>query len=313
MHVREDPDTGLAQIFDRFTPVLTYQHGTNAPGPVLDRIHPDNRKYAIARSDYLHPLFGPEGESLTRDWSIDHPHHRGIYWAWPEVDCAGVRGDLHALQRIFANPIGTIQAIDGSERAEMIAESVWVLDHPVGGTNVSPHAPVLLERVLIRASTPDPDTRGRAVDLFLRFQSLGETVVIARRETDKYGGLNIRLAPIRNQILRPHTDPAGTAHPAAWAQISGIFEGATKPATLVILQHSQNPQYPGDWVQYPDLNWLQPTFPAAHARYTIDPSHPLTLAYRFWIRPGDAVTDDDARRLWEDFQRVQIPRSLQKP
>ena len=64
------------------------------------------RIYARARSDYIHPLFGLEGETLTKDWSTDHPHHRGIYWAWPEVDWRGQRGDLHALQHVFARPTG---------------------------------------------------------------------------------------------------------------------------------------------------------------------------------------------------------------
>lgn len=313
LRVEQDASTGLVRILDGPLPVLSYQHGTNSPGELLSRIHPDNRKYAIARSDYLHPLFGPEGESLTRDWSVDHPHHRGIYWAWPEVDCAGVRGDLHALQRIFAHPIGRVQTRSHGNSSEILAENVWVLDHPVGGTNSTPRPPVLHETVMIRAHAVDSATGGRAVDLFVHFRSLGENLSVARRETDKYGGLNVRLAPIRNQALSPHTDPAGTPSRAAWAQISGTFEGATHPATLIILQHSQNPEYPGDWIQYPDLNWLQPTFPAAHHRYPIDPTHPLTLAYRFWIRPGEAVSETEARRLWEDFQSEPPPQRFTKP
>ena len=30
--------------------------------------------YAVERSNYIHPLFGLNGEILTRDWSKDHPH-----------------------------------------------------------------------------------------------------------------------------------------------------------------------------------------------------------------------------------------------
>jgi hypothetical protein len=30
-----------------------------------------------------------EGEMLTRDWPEGgHPHHRAIFWAWPEVEYA---------------------------------------------------------------------------------------------------------------------------------------------------------------------------------------------------------------------------------
>ncbi|HUH47680.1 MAG TPA: DUF6807 family protein, partial [Arenibacter sp.] len=42
--------------------------------------------YAIPRSNYIHPLYGLEGEMLTSDWpDAAHPHHRGIFWDWPEV------------------------------------------------------------------------------------------------------------------------------------------------------------------------------------------------------------------------------------
>ena len=65
--------------------------------------------YAVPRSNYIHPVYGLSGEMLTRDWSKDHPHHRGIYWAWPEVEFGKKLGDLHALQIVFARPTGKIK------------------------------------------------------------------------------------------------------------------------------------------------------------------------------------------------------------
>ena len=57
-------------------PVLVYNHGvisrTNVPA---DR----------ARSSYVHPLYGLEGEVLTDDFPVDHFHHRGLFWAWPRM------------------------------------------------------------------------------------------------------------------------------------------------------------------------------------------------------------------------------------
>ena len=73
----------------------------------------------------IHPLYGPHGEILTDDWTPDHPHHRGIYWAWPEVDWQGKRGDLHALQHVFARPTGKIETQHGADFAQITAENVW--------------------------------------------------------------------------------------------------------------------------------------------------------------------------------------------
>lgn len=66
-------------IIDSGQPVLTYNYGIV---PVPEGI---TGKYAVQRSNYIHPLYGPNGEVLTADYQKDHAHHRGIYWAWPEV------------------------------------------------------------------------------------------------------------------------------------------------------------------------------------------------------------------------------------
>jgi hypothetical protein len=98
MRVRRDEATGQFELSEAGKPVLRYNYQTNDPGEVLARVKADDRKYARARSDYIHPLYGLDGQELTKDWPLEHPHHRGIYWAWPEVDYRGERGDLHALR-----------------------------------------------------------------------------------------------------------------------------------------------------------------------------------------------------------------------
>lgn len=38
----------------------------------------------FARANYVHPLFGLDGSILTEDFPADHPHHRGVFWAWQQ-------------------------------------------------------------------------------------------------------------------------------------------------------------------------------------------------------------------------------------
>lgn len=98
---RLEAASGQFDITDAGHPVLRYNWKTVEPGDLPTNIAPANRIYARPRSDYIHPLFGLDSEILTKDWSLEHPHHRGIYWAWPEVDWRGQRADLHALQKVF--------------------------------------------------------------------------------------------------------------------------------------------------------------------------------------------------------------------
>jgi hypothetical protein len=57
-------------------PVLAYNAGiqTKAGVPAV-----------LARSCYVHPLYGLDGEVLTDDFPRDHYHHRGLFWAWPHI------------------------------------------------------------------------------------------------------------------------------------------------------------------------------------------------------------------------------------
>ncbi len=299
---QRNPEHGQFELQENGRLVLRYNYALVEPGRLLDSIQPANRIYARARSDYIHPLAGPQGEILTCDWPLDHPHHRGIYWAWPEVDWRGQRGDLHALQRVFARPVGRCFAAAGPVFAQLIAENLWKWDDAEA---------LVRERAVIRAYRAVEGAR--VLDLELEFLALGEPVHLARRGTDKYGGLNLRFARVSDQQILTHTDPPGSALPRAWAQIAGRFGGSDALAGVLILQHPTNPDYPGQWVEFPNLNWVQPTFPAAGTRWELRPDRPLVLRYRLWIHPGGPAEAEACARQWEAFRSPFSPKFFPEP
>ena len=106
-----DPSTGQILIEEGGKKILQYNYKTIYEKDVI-RLPREKQEehirteadtflttsiYAVPRSNYIHPLYGVEGEMLTRDWPDGaHPHHRGIFWAWPEVDFKNQRGDIYA-------------------------------------------------------------------------------------------------------------------------------------------------------------------------------------------------------------------------
>jgi hypothetical protein len=266
-------------------PILLYNARTvEPPEGYIDLVHEANRKYARPRSGYIHPLFGPDGEKLTLDWSTDHPHHRGIYWAWPEVQYHGQTGDLHALQHVYSRPVGDPATTATDTFARVEARNVWLWED---------EEPIVFERVTITAHARTDDG-SRAIDLELRFEALDDGVTLARRETNLYGGLNTRLAPITNMQLQHHADDEGARPRRAWSLARGTWQGGKQPITLAILEHPDNPDYPGDWIYYEYLPWFQPTFPRAGTRYTLARGEPLVLRYRYLVIPG--LADDQFLR-----------------
>ena len=283
MRITEDAATGQFTIADGAKPVLVYNFNA-VPVPVGV-----TGQYAVARSDYVHPLYGPGGEVLTQDYSPDHPHHRGLYWAWPEVTWKGEKRDLHALQGVFARPVRIVRRDVTNGCAVLAAESVWKWGDA---------EPIVRE--LATVTVLQEKEQRRAIDFEFRFWALAEGVTLARRGQAHYGGFNIRLSARTDQQIVTHTGEPGSKPRQAWACLTGIPPAGKQPVSLVILQDQANPGHPGDWIQYPELNWLQPTFPATGTAYGLKTDTPLILRYRLVVFEGEA---DEAtlQKLWLDY------------
>jgi len=280
MQANEDPASGQFIMSDNGKPVLRYNYNTVFEKDAIDTL-PANRYivtpndtfmtnpsiYAVPRSNYIHPLYGLDGELLTRDWSKDHPHHRGIYWAWPEVKFGEKMGDLHALQKVFAHPTGKIKLQNGPVFAQIEAENLWIWEDQI---------PIVQEVAIIRAYSTT--TQGRIIDLAFRFIALKDSISIARRDTKLYGGLNVRMQTPKQQEISVFADSANLKPRRVWSDLSGIFGRADKTSGLMVFQHQLNPNYPGDWIQYPELSWCQPTFPASGTRYKLEPGETVGAA-----------------------------------
>lgn len=281
--VRHDKAAGSYTVQARGGPVLRYNFGT-VPVPAGVR-----GKYAVARGNYVHPLYGPAGEELTKDYSRDHPHHRGIYWAWPEVYYAGQKRDLHALQGVFARPVGMAPIQQGPVLARLEAVNLW---------KWGDKEPIVKETAIIRAFAAGPS--GRCVDFEFHFTALVDGVSIARRGQSHYGGLNIRCSARKDRKISYHNDPAGAKIRRSWGRIVGVPPKGKGPVGITILQHAANPGYPGDWQPYPKIDWLQPTFPAKGTKHLLSRDKPLVLKYRLWVHPGEA-TDKALADLWSAY------------
>ena len=288
LRILEDPATGRYTVAEGTKPVLVYNFNT-VPVPVGV-----TGRYAVARSDYVHPLYGPDGEVLTQDYSPDHPHHRGLYWAWPEVSWKGERRDLHALQGVFARPVRIVCKDVTNGCAVLVAENVWKW----GDTES-----IVSERVTI--SVP-PAEKGlwRVIDFTLRLQALVDGVTLARRGQTHYGGFNMRLSARAEQKIVTHTGEPGQTPRQAWACLTGLPPEGKRPVSVVLFQAPDNPEYPGDWIQYPNLNWLQPTFPSQGTACALRRDAPLTLRFRVVVLSGD--TDATTlQRFWADYAEAK--------
>ena len=113
-----------------------------------------------------------------------------------------------------------------------------------------------------------------------------------------------------NQEISYFTDEVGANPIRAWSDFSGIFEGNDQPSGLMVLQHKDNPEYPGKWVEYPDLAWVQPTFPTPETRYPLSIQKPLVLQYRLLVHKGGKPDAEISRKKWDAYHYDEVSSDI---
>lgn len=266
-------------------PILVYNHG------VISR---EGAPKEQARSSYVHPLYGIDGEVISDDFPRDHYHHRGLFWAWPQVSIDGEKYDLwlikgirHKFERWLARETGPASATLGVENG-------WY----VGDRRV------LLERVWIDVHPTQKDAR--AIDLALTLIPEDSPVTLDGAPGKSYGGLNLRYGPGQSVKI---TTPLGDGPDdllmtrLPWADLSARFNG-DRPSGAAIFVAPDHPDFPPTWLTR-HYGVLCVGWPGVTPK-TLAPNQPTTLRYRLWIHQGPA----NAQRLAKVAEALNAGENL---
>ena len=182
-------------------------------------------------SDYIHPLFGLDGEVLTDLRPRDHIHHRGVFWPWVRHEKDGRSlGDWWHPMQITLLPV-SLASTDGPVFVSITAEHDWI-SHTIPEKPL----PFVRERVVMRAFPAT--SQGRPIDVDVMLTALVDGVSIGGTlELKKgYGGMSIRFAPATQpQIVADGQSLMKDANHlrAKWVDWSGVMTGssaASRPA-----------------------------------------------------------------------------------
>ena len=289
-----DTDHQYYTLMEGDLPVLRYNFG-NVPMPTgVELKHfPDGRPYGGERSNYLHPVYGLNGEVITDDYP-EHPHHRGIWLSWPVVRWKDRVADLWAVCDVWARP-EKIEALEtGPKMALLKATNLWKF-------GVEEQHPIVREAMTLRVyPTTDSDERGRIFDIDVTLTALEDGVAIGGRPKGGYGGMTYRALPAANQEIAPFVADESADPRGAWCRYSADFPGSKTRTSLVLLQHSSNPGYPTAHNVYANINCFMPAFPG-DAEYPLPKGKPVTLKHRVWIVEG-VPSQEELQEAWAAYQ-----------
>ena len=252
-------------LWDGAKPVFVYNHGTIKRQGV-----PEDR----ARSTYLHPVFGLDGEILTDDFPKDHYHHRGLFWAWPHVKTGGKEYDLWMIKGVKQKFERWLEK-EAAGTARLKVENGWY----VGSQKV------MEEQVAFEVHPAAENSR--AIDITLQLTPVGEPVSLAGAEGKSYGGLTLRFAPNTNTVITTQLGTGKDDLPMTrlpWADLSGSFSGGKSRSGAAIFVSPAHPDYPPMWLTR-HYGVLCLGWPGIDAQ-TFTPGKKISLKYRVWIHRG---------------------------
>jgi hypothetical protein len=264
-----------------------------------------NGKYL--RANYIHPLYGLDGEILTEDFPADHPHHRGIFWAWHQVWLGDKKiGDPWATQDSFWDVYDTkILDVDSKSRALQV-HVLW--KSPLLTDVDEKKKAFVKETTTIRVHRTQNNIR--KIDFEIKLLALEDRMRLGGSEDAKgYGGFTTRI-PLPDGLL--FTGTGGPVEPrnlsveaGPWLDFTGEFGSDGNISGLTILCHNSSPGYPQRWILRRKGSAQNPVYPGRHP-ISMSREKPVILRYRLIIH-RDKLSREDLDKLQAEYNSELLP------
>ncbi len=279
-------------------PVLNYRFATTYPPEGVDLL--------FRRSGYIHPLWSPEGEPLTRIQPPDHYHHYGIWGPWTLTHIDGRETDFWNLAKgegtvKFAGLISVVEGdvfsgfkvlqkhVDfggaGEDQTAInelldvriwnVSEKVWIIDYTT--------------------TFNTPLENGIMLDAYRYGGGIGF------RATEKWHKDNCTVFTSENKTRE---DADGSF--ARWCIVEGESSVEAQRSGILFMSHPSNRMHPEPMRVWPaDANGGRGDIffefvPIRHNGWKLERGKDYTLKYRLVVFDG-RMDNESANNYWHSF------------
>ncbi|MDX8339883.1 PmoA family protein [Draconibacterium sp. IB214405] len=250
------------------------------------RMHPLNIDGEYERCNYIHPLWGLNGNVLTEDFPADHLHHRGVFWAWHQVWIGDERiGDPWEIKD-FNQEITEIEFIKEPNKTVWLkSEVLWLSDKWKKNGKQKPY---IRENVSIHVH--QSTLKYRRIDFEIRLLALEENLRIGGSEDEKgYGGFSVRMV-LPDDV--EFSNESGNIKPQdnaikseGFVNISGSMGKGNSAAGIAIIDNKENPGYPQNLILRQKNSMQNIAWPGAEP-VALSTTEPLVLKYSLLVYSG---------------------------
>jgi len=239
------------------------------------------------RANYVHPLYDLRGNVLTEDFPADHPHQRGIFWAWHQLTVEGKQvADSWALEN-WQWEAGEATLLP-SERNAAGIQTTGNWKSPLVRDPQGRPTPLVKETTSIRAFRIEQGLR--KIDFDIRLQALQPDVRLGGSTDEKgYGGFSLRVRLPedvkfigQNGSISPKLAAVETG---PWLNVVGSFTPGIAASGIAVLGHPSDPGFPQPWILRNQKSMQNSVYPGREP-VTISTAQPLVLRYRIILHDG---------------------------
>lgn len=246
------------------------------------------------RANYIHPLYGLQGEVLTEDFPEDHLHHRGIFWSWHQLYSEGKRiGDPWLSEGINWEVQNISTEVKGT-MAQLKSEILW--------KNSSSGNAVLKEDLIINYNRVNNEVY--TLTFTIQLTALTHGVALGGSEDEKgYGGFSPRLKlpeditfTSRDGKVEPQNLPVQAG---PWINLSGSFDPSSKATSGIVImgEPDELPDYQG-WILRSAGSMQNMAFPG---RDPVSVKKGEVLSFRNQILVHKNLSTEDINEYYRQF------------
>lgn len=294
-NIEATADNGELTIHTQDKNFLRYVYKTMYPPAGIDT--------AFKRSAFIHPLWTPHGQVLTRIQAPDHYHHYGLWDPWTHVLFEGDTVDFWNLKsRKGTVRFGNfVSIIEGPVYAEFAALQKHIAFKKDGSEKVALNE---LQTVRVYAPAATQDYYVVDITIELNCASSSPFKILAYR----YAGLGWRATGEWNKtncaVLTSEgkTRKESDGSTARWCMVSGTLGDDYGGA--VMMSYPSNYNHPEPLRVWPENSNNGEMFamfaPTKNKDWTLYPGKTYTLKYRFLVFNG-RFPKENAEAAWRQY------------
>lgn len=263
--IRFTDDGKQIKAFSGNRPILVYHKALNRPPKEINPVY--------ARSGYIHPLYSPSGKIVTDDFSDDHAHQHGLFYAFVKVQVDGQTLDFWNQHRKLAN----VEFVESELRPKAPNPFRTHQRH----YRLKDQRTIFDEWWSVQVSA---DKNCFLIDLDVAIKNATEKPI--RIEKNHYGSFGIRgsgswrkpdLSGFEFLTSAGKHRKDGNLQPARWVAMSGKVDGQV--CGLAVIGHPENDRFPQPARLHPTMPYFS-FAPMAIGPFDLPPGKPYRSRFR---------------------------------